>query len=168
MSSMITLSRWSSFEMAHRLVDAKTTQCNDTIHGHSYKWKLTVTQEHTVTPNGMVLDYGEMNGWMKLIDEIFDHALWLPTYDAVELYKKHNKKLLWLNDFNPTAENMTLLILVGMLKTFPLRILDGLYSMEVTLKETEDSECSMIVTQKDFDFLSRTNYGAFDLHNWRK
>lgn len=139
---VVTVGRSASFEMAHKLVGASTRECNDTIHGHSYKWGIELTG--TCNAHDMVIDYGEMKKNMAIINDVFDHSVWVPRREDVELLFTTNAKILYMKDMNPTAESMCILIMNTMLRWPVTSILD-LSRVKVWVKETEDSICSVEV-----------------------
>ena len=142
----IKIARSGSFEMAHRLSSAYTAVCCDTIHGHSYNW--TVELSGMLRDDGMLVDYGQLKNVMKLCEEILDHALWLPTVSELIKYAHGNKKVLCLDGFSPTAENMAVIlaktVFVILYKQFP-----NVEFVTIILNETANSSCSFTLRKKD-------------------
>ena len=104
-----TVCKAFTFEAAHKLSDAFTQECVETIHGHSYK--VEVFLEGSLNATGMVMDFGLIKGAMKPILKEWDHALILQKGDPIypKEIEKENAKVVWL-DCNPTAENMAAII----------------------------------------------------------
>jgi 6-pyruvoyltetrahydropterin/6-carboxytetrahydropterin synthase len=78
------ISRSGSFEAAHRLLD-HTGKCHN-IHGHSYKWELTLHLVNADTPKQIIIDYSDLkqifNGYL---DKFMDHALIVNPADTIVL-----------------------------------------------------------------------------------
>jgi len=72
-----------TFSAAHQLTNAYDDKCNDSIHGHN--WKVKVSIEVKELNNGMVIDFTNI----KEIIDTLDH-----------------KNLNEILDFEPTAENL--------------------------------------------------------------
>ena len=92
-------------ETAHIVREASTIRCKNSIHGHSYKWIVTI--EGTIHKNGMIIDFKDLEPIKKLID-LFDHAavLWEQEQpDIIEFFKKNFARVIIMNK-NCTAENM--------------------------------------------------------------
>jgi len=104
-SPMMTITRNGEFEMAHRLSCAQTVQCNETVHGHSYKWVLTLGG--TIDPaTGMLTDFKNMSRIMKQMEHTVDHALWIPECYS-DMYSTDKKVLV--SRLEPTAEVMAII-----------------------------------------------------------
>lgn len=102
---MMTITRESVFEMAHRLSCAQTTQCNETVHGHSYKWALTLGG--MLDPaTGMLTDFKNMSKLMKQMESVVDHALWIPDCYS-DMYSTDRRVLV--SSLEPTAEVMAII-----------------------------------------------------------
>lgn len=107
-----TIRKLFEFESAHILRYAYTECCYQTIHGHSYKLEVFLS-EGSLNAQAMVMDFGQLKEIVqKRIIDVYDHALILPqpvTLDerrAAGTLALTNKKLeFWLG--NPTAEDMT-------------------------------------------------------------
>lgn len=165
-TSILTIGRQSSFEMAHRLRDAVTAECNDTIHGHSYKWSLEI--DGTIDPlNGMVLDYKSLTSFMHLVETHLDHALWMPCAESLDRVRFDNKKLLCAigtdgNGIVPTAENMVTIIATTVIREW-LYARANITGVTVQLKETENSFAKIYIERKSFlQFLDEHPVTVFD------
>ena len=95
-------------ETGHRLM-AYDGKCSH-LHGHSYLWEVTA-QAHSLTDNGMVVDFKDLKEAMKLVLEPFDHAMVLanndPACHVIDQMPATNaqpQRLIRV-PFNPTAEN---------------------------------------------------------------
>ena len=85
---MYNISKEFHWSASHQLSDLPDGHPCTRLHGHNYIARVNV-QAHTVDAAGFVVDFGDLAGVGKVIDEQFDH--------------QH------LNDrviFNPTAENL--------------------------------------------------------------
>jgi len=95
-------------ETAHCL-DGHPGRCRF-IHGHSYKWAVTLEGEALV--HGMLIDFSDLKKIMSTVIDPFDHALVLEygggfESDLYDLLKKHNlADRTMLVNYRPTAENM--------------------------------------------------------------
>jgi len=154
MGTLVTVGRKGSFEMAHRLCNAVSCECNDTIHGHSYKWSVLVKGEVS-HETGMVLDYKKLSELMNRIESILDHALWLPCSDEAYSLMHNNKKLLYRLGIIPTAENMLCILMTTILYALPFA---GYKNITVILKETENSMAHLSLDDYEInDFLNKNN-----------
>ncbi len=100
-----------TFEAAHQLEKGCFTQkCSDVIHGHSYKAEIEISCM-VLDANRMVIDFGELKEWKKMVDDRFDHALILPKskkdiyWPLIERGELRNEKVVFL-PHNPTAETL--------------------------------------------------------------
>lgn len=106
---MHTVEATIAFEAAHRLygVDTYSSECRDSIHGHSYKVIAVVGREF-LNNAGMVVDFKLLKKVMKAIEDQYDHSTILRDCDPmVDAYRKYapESKLNVVAD-SPTAEWM--------------------------------------------------------------
>ncbi len=125
------------FELAHRLVDSYSTKCQS-IHGHSYLCKITLTGEH-LDSTGMLMDFGEVKDKIQPLIDAWDHSLMFWTKDPLVNYYKlmlevENLRMVEV-DYNPTAEGMSYHIFRTCIKA-------GLPVAEVQIQETLTGWCS--------------------------
>lgn len=138
------LSVASSFEMAHQLTKADCAACNETVHGHTYKWGFSVIGN--LNPyTGMVVDLSILKKQARKIDNIFDHALWVGEGRLNSSYEPTNKKMIFTPGFDPTAEHMALVVLSLLLEVFPVNKSPQLFS--VWIEETEGTTVSLGVDE---------------------
>ena len=112
--SKILVTRTFRFEAAHRVL-GHAGKCRF-LHGHSYLVELTVSSEF-LDGLGMVIDFSEVKEKVgKWIDDNLDHNAILNSNDPLcRVWEKDNlvfagRKPLFLDDNNPTAENIAILI----------------------------------------------------------
>lgn len=109
MGKKIRVSKEFFFEAAHAL-DGYDGKCKD-IHGHSYKFIVTVVGEPKETEEsdrGMVIDFSDLKKVVnKNVVEKYDHALILRSDSRFKGIEKHNSKTFYV-DYQPTCENMLL------------------------------------------------------------
>jgi 6-pyruvoyltetrahydropterin/6-carboxytetrahydropterin synthase len=126
--------------MAHTLYEYDGLCRN--IHGHSYNLEVTILGEPRNEPghpkDGMVLDFSELKNIVKTqIVNRFDHALMvsrLAPQKQLELLKQINERI-FIVDFQPTSENITIYISEILQQHLPARV--NLFS--IRLYETETS-----------------------------
>lgn len=96
-------------ETAHIVREAVSERCKFNVHGHSYVWEVGI--KGPVKPNGMVLDFKELQPIKDLIDK-FDHAMVLWADDDSNFIKffLDNCKRVLIMKKNTTAENMASLV----------------------------------------------------------
>lgn len=143
MNEYITISRTSSFEMAHRLVTAYTQECNETIHGHSYKWRCFVSGRIGEGQN-MLLDFSILSSCMSIVDKMLDHGCCHPfksvsEYDAVG--PMFGRKVIPVYPpVEPTAERLAVTMRNTMTRLLKGRTPNGhALVVVVELFETENS-----------------------------
>lgn len=98
-------------ETAHIVRDAVSERCKYNVHGHSYRWEVSITSGHFVQPNGMVLDFKELKPIKEFID-LFDHAtvFWSEEdFKIIDFFRDNFKRVLVMEK-NTTAENMARLL----------------------------------------------------------
>lgn len=150
---MMEVSKCMTTETAHRLCDY-VGKCAS-IHGHSYRWEVTVRRFDGVTDNaGFVLDFSLLKKAMRaVIYDVFDHALVLWKKDP--LYKdfadplnqstfekdssgKKEQKIVWFDD-NPTAENFAREVAIRLRSVFDDAGSPHIIVSRVRVWETADS-----------------------------
>lgn len=85
---MYTITKEFSFDAGHHLGGLREGHKCARPHGHTYRVVVELAAER-LDERGFVLDYGDMDGFRRLIDERYDH-----------------RDLNQVVDFNPTAENL--------------------------------------------------------------
>ena len=119
MEHEVQISRNYGFEAAHYIPNHKGL-CKQ-LHGHSYTGKVTIAGGQ-LDEMGMIMDYGDLKVIIQdVIEKKFDHAMLNDTFQT------------------PTAEVMVLDFFTA-LKNKLSADLPGVRLVEVTLKETADSE----------------------------
>lgn len=103
---MFRICKIFTFEAAHRLARAHSSECVDNIHGHSYKVKLSLIREE-LDGDEMVLDFGQLKEFIREIQEEWDHALFLPDspWNKNDMLAGVSRKIITIFP-NPTAESM--------------------------------------------------------------
>lgn len=100
---MYTLTLEHHFSSAHQLTHAYDNKCNDSIHGHNWKVRISISTVELI--NGMVIDFTEL----KEIIDTLDHATLLEkrkeNEQLLEVLRMKRNKVLVL-EFEPTAENL--------------------------------------------------------------
>ena len=76
---MFTVMREYQFDAAHRLLGHKG-KCKN-LHGHRYTVVATFSSA-TLNPEGMVIDYGDIDSIFKVVVEPCDHATLVSTDDT--------------------------------------------------------------------------------------
>lgn len=99
------------FEAAHRLPETCEDHPCREMHGHSYKVLILI--DGPLQPNGMVMDYHEINKIVKPLIEQLDHSV---LNEIVE---------------NPTAENLAIYLFDKLFEFLPMAA--------VEVRETETS-----------------------------
>lgn len=140
-----------SFEMAHVLRSAFSEECNNTIHGHSYKLGVKLTAP--LNDGGMILDFKKFGVLIKnfVVDRL-DHACWLHSEALLEAMKQifPNGKFLYWSNKEPTAEVMATYIAVELGRLFNSDFHKKVdFELEITLWETEDSCAIVQITLAD-------------------
>lgn len=106
----ISISKIFKTETAHIVRNAISKRCKFNVHGHSYKWIVTI--KGPINPEtGMVLDFKELKPIGNFIDN-FDHAMVLWGEDNpefIDFFIKNTQRHLIMKK-NPTAENMASLV----------------------------------------------------------
>lgn len=109
--STVRITKEFHFEGAHALIgyDGKCRH----IHGHSYKFYVTVKGEPVNDPcnpkNGMVLDFSLLKQIVnEQIVSLYDHALILSKDAALSSEIEAAYQNVILVDFQPTCENLVL------------------------------------------------------------
>jgi len=103
---MYRIRKQFKFECAHRLAEAYSKCCTDSIHGHSYIVEIFVISE-ILDPTNMVVDFGELKDIIGPQIDAWDHAVIMPAN-----YIEGSKDLALLGNSvvvveeNPTAEWM--------------------------------------------------------------
>jgi 6-pyruvoyltetrahydropterin/6-carboxytetrahydropterin synthase len=137
------------FETAHALHNYDGLCRN--IHGHSYKFHVTVMgtpEENENSPKlGMVIDFGVLKKIVKEnIVDVYDHSLLLLNKENIDNYKDNPLfKRIHIVDFQPTCENMVIyfskvlkLKLPNNLKLYSLRLYETSNSYAEWFQEDED------------------------------
>lgn len=102
---MITITKQYRAEIAHRLPD-HPGRCRF-IHGHSYLFEITMTDENYQEEQDMVIDFSELKEAIKSIIDPWDHSLVLWNKDPLApLIETFPVTRLNIVPFVPTAENM--------------------------------------------------------------
>jgi len=138
-------------ETAHIVRNAVSRRCRFSVHGHSYKWEVTVSGN--VNPiNGMVLDFIELKPIKEFIDK-FDHAMVLWNEDNkefIDFFLTNCERILIMKK-NTTAENMA--ALVHNFTSQWLKTIDkNLICLEVKVHETRTG-CAVANFSDDDDVL---------------
>jgi 6-pyruvoyltetrahydropterin/6-carboxytetrahydropterin synthase len=108
----IRLTKEFTFESAHAL-EGYDGKCRH-IHGHSYRFYVTVIGEPVTDPAnpkcGMVMDFGELKALVnEEVVEPMDHAFVMrrtESADAVDRVLREGFGNVVLVDYQPTCENM--------------------------------------------------------------
>lgn len=128
-----------TFEAAHRLygVDTYSSECRDSVHGHSYKVRAKIGRE-TLNDAGMVVDFKLLKKTMKVIEEQYDHSIILRSADPlVEAFRTlaPEQKLNVVDD-SPTAEWMAEMYYNQLVSEFTA-VDCNLIVVSVSVQETE-------------------------------
>lgn len=133
---MTKISRSYGFEAAHRL-QHHDGKCSN-LHGHSYR--VTVAIEGDILEvgpsEGMVLDFGHLNGWWKPLEALLDHATILEKTDPLLSVLQEYEQRVVVFHGPPTAENLA----TWLLKELQLWLVDrwpeGFPTPKVRVQET--------------------------------
>lgn len=104
------------------------------LHGHS--WKLSVSVRGEVNPEtGMVIDFGDITKIVQpLIDDLDHNHLGAFHTDKIDIVMKEPKPINWLDQRNPTSENIIYQIGMELIRR-------GLKFNWLSLEETCTSRC---------------------------
>lgn len=97
-------------ESAHIVVDAISTRCSCSTHGHSGVIEVFLKADH-LDKAGMIYDFGAFKKTIGSFIDMFDHSthLWNKDKDKrIKFFKEMNERWIVL-PCNPTAENYSLL-----------------------------------------------------------
>ena len=120
------------WEMGHRLQNHKGLCRN--IHGHSYRMRVEI--EGDINPDGMVLDYYDINECVKPLIIALDHAFICDNNDELMLdFLKSNDLKCVIINCPTTAENI-LLYITEQIK-LQLKQYQNISKLTVRLHETE-------------------------------
>ena len=103
-----TLKKKFRFEAAHRLAKGYVGKCSN-IHGHSWNGELEVTT-NKVDDKGLAVDFSVLKGFLKMIEERFDHKLILWEGDAPFVMAMDGMTDVETVYANPTSETLAQLI----------------------------------------------------------
>ncbi|MDX9791277.1 MAG: 6-carboxytetrahydropterin synthase [Candidatus Kapaibacterium sp.] len=122
------------WEMSHRL-PFHEGPCKN-IHGHSYKMFLILEGE--LTENSMVLDYYDIDKFVKPLLEKFDHSFVCDKddYKMIEFLRDNGFKYHVI-DYYTTSENLVTYMLESALPHF--KQYRNLTKLTIRLYETEDA-----------------------------
>ncbi len=110
--SSLRLTKLFRLEMAHALVGYDGL-CNQ-IHGHSYRFEVTVEGDAVQTEEGakmgMAIDFGEIKGIVeRTVVAQFDHSLTLrrcaETEEVLDVLTRHFERINAV-EWQPTCENL--------------------------------------------------------------
>ena len=134
---MFELKRSMYTETSHRLAHHKGLCAN--IHGHSYKWTVTIGGRH-LNSDGMLMDFGDLKEAMNSVIEKYDHAVILQdgVDDEVLAFIAPTGGRVVILKSPPTAEVMAKTVALNLRSALPARVL----SLKVTCRETENNEAS--------------------------
>lgn len=101
------LSKKFRFEAAHRLGLNYCGKCSN-IHGHSWNGSIQISGKK-LDEYGFLLDFADIKGFTKMVEELYDHKLLLhrADKDIIELCKK-NQWAIEIFDQNPTSETIAI------------------------------------------------------------
>lgn len=109
---MITMTKRIEFDAGHRLMNHES-KCRN-LHGHRYAVEITIAMpERGLDHAGRILDFSEVKrvigGW---IDDKLDHGFIAneQDQDVIDFIRKSGSKL-YVVEFEPSAENLSMLIL---------------------------------------------------------
>lgn len=136
---MLRVTYGGHFEAAHMLsyYDGK---CSN-LHGHSYRFNVTLSAAETDDTTRMLLDYNEIKRVVdEVVDNAFDHALLISHVsfredaeeDLLQWAMKHSKKYFIMPYGKTTSEDMVSVI-HERLASSEL----GVFAIDVQLWETE-------------------------------
>lgn len=126
--SQIRVTKEFSFEMSHAL-EGYDGACRH-IHGHSYKFFVTVTgipvDDCTDPKNGMIVDFGELKRIVnKTVVDRYDHAFVIRgterNKELLEAMRDYFGKVE-IADYQPTCENMIERFAADIMKELPAGI----------------------------------------------
>ena len=96
----VSITKEYGWEMGHALWK-HSGKCYSP-HGHNYRMEVEVSGP--VQESGMVLDFSDLDGWVKpLIEKYFDHSFWVNENDD-----RFTGAMFSRLDVEPTAENLAL------------------------------------------------------------
>jgi len=135
---MFTVRKQFRFEMAHQLLSSYTSECNETIHGHSYILEVFISSNR-LDENDMVIDFGQIKDLMSGYIEQWDHALVMSACadsDYLKVLKDNNKKLITIPN-NPTSEYLSMIMYNAIKDLFT--IISDIKLVKIRLHESESS-----------------------------
>jgi len=98
-------------ETAHIVRNAFSVRCSMSVHGHKLLWEIVLTGPIDKT-SGMIIDFKALKPIKDFIDK-FDHAtiLWKDEQEHIKQFFLDNFDRVVITQKNPTAENMSRLVL---------------------------------------------------------
>ena len=140
----IRLTKEFTFESAHAL-EGYDGKCRH-IHGHSYRFYVTVIGEPVTDPAnpkcGMVMDFGELKALVnEEVVEPMDHAFVMrrtESADAVDKVLREGFGNVVLVDYQPTCENMLADFAARISRRLPTGV--ALYSLKMYETATSYAE----------------------------
>lgn len=103
---MFQIRKKFKFEAAH-ILDSSFSKCCQKFHGHSYIVEVFFQSEE-LNEDGMVIDFGELKGYVQPLIDNWDHVLILSGNADARIFAGMD---FWTDavktmNCNPTAENM--------------------------------------------------------------
>lgn len=127
------ISKEFKWEMSHRLPFHKGPCKN--IHGHTYKLRLDL--EGYLDPNGMLIDFYDLEVIMRPLLNEFDHAFLVDSNDTLMLdFLKANDFKHLIIPFTSTSENIIKYIAERIIPEF--KKFESVKTIYIRLYETED------------------------------
>lgn len=149
---MAKITKIFTSETAHIVRNATSSRCKFNVHGHSYKWEITI-EGFVSDKTGMVLDFIELKPIKEFIDK-FDHSMVLwdkDEKDFKEFFLQNCHRIVIMNK-NCTAENMASLVhqfIYVWLKKY--KKFENFKCIEVKVYETATS-CGIAIDSSEYDF----------------
>lgn len=143
---MYQISKKFKFECAHKLNNLREGHPCSCIHGHSYKVEV-VLKADKLNDHGFVIDFGDLKLFQKFLDENFDHALVVTSYDYNERDDRlsNQKYFVMPIEYNNTsAENFAHFFCNKIIQIFEhdLDFSQNVVSVKVKVWETENNYAS--------------------------
>jgi len=107
---MMIITKEYETETAHIVRNAYSTRCRYNVHGHSYRWLISINGD-ILDGAGMVIDFGNLK-WIKEFVDKFDHSmvLWQNEESHIVDFFRDNFQRVIIMKRNCTAENMASLL----------------------------------------------------------
>lgn len=137
----ISITKEFKFSMGHALWDYDGKCAN--LHGHNYRCQITVSAAGDLTPEGFVMDFGDIKTHIaNYVDEHWDHKT-LVNKDDVRFEDLSIDTGVIPVPWNPTAENLSIALF-----TAAQGILEEKFSVKVESIELWETDTGAAIVSR--------------------